>query len=354
MPDQTMPAPAVQPANRKGAKPISLALQGGGAHGSFTWGVIDRILEDGRLTIDGIVGTSAGAMNCAVTAYGLTIGGHEGARSKLREFWRRISDEAKKGPLQPTPLDKMFSKGNMDFSPLWQMFDALSRMMSPYELNPMNMNPLRDVLSDVVDFKRLRKAPACKTFIAATDVCAGRLKVFGPKDISVDAVLASACLPFLFQAVQVGNAFYWDGGYSGNPPLYPLIDQCDSRDILIIQINPVRVPVPPRTAREIMDRVNTLSFNSSMMRELRVVDFVSKLIDSGELSPEKHKKMHIHTVDAEEVVEKLGVTSKLNADWDFLMYMFETGRHKADEFLDQHFDKIGRESSTDISAKFLA
>ncbi len=355
MPDQMTPAaPTVSIPRRTAVKSINLALQGGGAHGSFTWGVIDRLLEDGRLNIDGIVGTSAGAMNCAVTAYGLSIGGAEGARAKLHEFWKRISDEAKKGPLQPTPLDKMLSKGNMDFSPLWHMFDALSRMMSPYELNPMNMNPLRDVLAEVVDFKRLRRNPACKTFIAATDVCSGRLKVFGPNEISVEAVLASACLPFLFQAVQVGNAFYWDGGYSGNPPLFPLIEQCDSRDILIVQINPVRLPVPPRSAREIMDRVNTLSFNSSLMRELRVVNFISKLIDDGELDGKKHKRMNIHTVDAEEVVEKLGVTSKLNADWDFLMHMFETGRSKADDFIEAHFDKIGKESSTDIAAKFVA
>jgi NTE family protein len=333
---------------------INLALQGGGSHGSFTWGVLDRLLEDGRLGIDGIVGTSAGAMNCVVAAYGLTIGGNPGARAKLHEFWKRISEQAKKGPLRPSPMDKLLSKGNMDMSPMYHLFDTMSKMMSPYDLNPMNVNPLKDVLSEIVDFKRLRNSTVCKPYVAATDVCSGRLKVFGPKEISVEAVLASACLPFLFQAVQVGGHFYWDGGYSGNPPLFPLIDNTDSRDILIVQINPVTLPVPPRTAREIMDRVNTLSFNSSMMRELRVIHFVSDLIDKGELSAEKYRRMFIHTVDAEEVVETLGVTSKLNADWDFLMFMFETGREKADEFLEQHYDKVGAQSSVDIHAKFIA
>jgi NTE family protein len=334
-------------------KKINLALQGGGSHGAFTWGVIDRLLEDGRIEIEGLSGTSAGAMNAAVTAYGLTIGGADGARAKLYEYWKAISDAAKTGPLQPTPMDKMFSKGNMDFSPMYHFFDALSKVMSPYQLNPANKSPLRDVLVRIIDFDRLRETEACKLFVAATDACTGRLKVFPNQEMSVDAVLASACLPFMFQAVEIDGHHYWDGGYIGNPPLFPLINETVSPDILIVQINPVNLPEPPKTARDILDRVNTLSFNSSLMRELRAVFFVTDLIDKGELDSTKYKRVNIHTVHAEDVVQTLGVSSKLNADWDFLTYLFETGRERAGQFLTDHFDKIGKESSTDIEENFM-
>jgi NTE family protein len=350
---ETVEAPAKKGAAKTATKSLNLALQGGGAHGAYTWGVIDKLLEDGRITIDGISGTSAGAMNAAVTAYGLTIGGPEGAREKLHEFWKKVSDAAKTGPLQPTPLDKLFSKGNMDFSPLYHYFDALSKVMSPYQLNPANLNPLKDTIESVVDFEVLKKSDACKLFIAATDACTGRLRVFPNEEMRVECVLASACLPFLFQAVEIDGHHYWDGGYIGNPPLFPLINDTSTSDILIVQINPVTLKEPPKTAREILDRVNTLSFNSSLMRELRAVFFVTDLIDKGELDHEKHKRVHVHTIDAEEVVQGLSVSSKLNADWDFLSYMFEIGRDKATSFLEFHFDQIGKESSTDIHRKFM-
>lgn len=334
-------------------KKINLALQGGGAHGAFTWGVIDTLLADGRIEIDGISGTSAGAMNAVVTAYGLAIGGNQGARDKLAEFWHKTSEAGQKGFLKPSLLDKMFSVGNMDFSPMYVFSDYISKIFSPYELNPLNINPLRDVLAQTVDFEKLHQHPACKLFIAATNVGNGRLRVFSNQDVSIDAVLASACLPFLFQAVEIEGQHYWDGGYIGNPPLFPLINDTKSPDILIIQINPVNIDHIPTSARDVLDRINTLSFNSSLMRELRAVHFVTNLIDSGELSSEKHKRVFVHTVSAESIVQELGVSSKLNSDPEFLQYLFNCGKQMAEKFLADNFDKIGVESSTDIAANFM-
>jgi NTE family protein len=340
---------------RSNARRINLALQGGGAHGAFAWGVLDRILEHGGIEIEGIVGTSAGAMNAAVTAYGLAIGGNEGARATLRTFWKAISDAAKMGPLQATPLEKMFQKspGSLEFSPAYIMLDFMSRMFSPYQLNPSNKNPLREVLAKVIDFEKIHETGRVKLFICASNVLTGRIRVFSQKEVCVDAVLASACLPFMFQAVEVDGQHYWDGGYMGNPPLYPLIYNCESRDILIVQLNPINIDHVPQTAQEILDRINTLSFNSSLMREMRAVHFVTKLIDEGFDDGGRLKRMLIHTVDGEGILNKLGVSSKLNADWDFLMYLFENGRKRGDDFLDQHYSKIGHESSTRIDEKFF-
>ncbi len=340
-------------ADRK-IKKIKLALQGGGSHGAFAWGVIDRLLEDGRLEVEALVGTSAGAMNAAVVAYGLALGGSDGARQVLADFWRRVSDAGRKGPLQPTPLDKMLSKGNMDFSPLWNAYNALSQMMSPYQLNPVNYNPLKDIIAEVVDFDALRKSgDKVKLFICATNVKTGRIKVFNIDEVTPDAIMASACLPFLFQAVEIDGQPYWDGGYCGNPPIFPLIYEKGSNDILIVQINPINIPETPTTAAAILDRINTLSWNSSLMREMRAIQFVTKLLDDGALDQSLYRRMFIHTIDAEEVLSGFSVSSKLNSDWDFLCYLRDLGRDKASEFLDRHFDKIGTESSTDIMAKFM-
>jgi NTE family protein len=334
-------------------KPLNLALQGGGAHGAFAWGVIDRLLEEDCFDIQGIVGTSAGAMNAAVTASGLAKGGSAGARESLHNFWKRISDAARYSPLQPTPWEKMFAKGSMDNSPTFLMFEALSRMLSPYQLNPMNFNPLRDVLEASVDCEALHHCNNVKLFICASNVLTGKIRVFDEHDVSIDAVLASACLPFMFQAVEIDGEYFWDGGYMGNPPLYPLIYHTSCKDVLIIQLNPIKIDEVPKTAQAIMDRINTLSFNSSLMREIRVINFVTKLIDDGYDGGGRLNKVLIHTVDAEDVLGKLGVSSKLNADWDFLMSLHETGRQRGEAFIDAHYDKVGVESSTDIAAKFL-
>jgi NTE family protein len=337
----------------KPPKKINIALQGGGSHGAYAWGVLDRLLEEESLHIDGIVGTSAGAMNAAVMAYGLAKGGHAGARAALTNFWRKIADAAKHGPLQPSLIDKMIGNGNLDYSPGWLFMDALSRMMSPYQLNPMNVNPLRDALLECVDFDVLHREQAVKLFICASNVMTGKHKVFQGAEVSVDAVLASACLPFMFQAVEIDGQHYWDGGYMGNPTIYPLIYNTDTPDVLIVQINPIVIPELPKTAQAILDRINTLSFNSSLMREMRAIHFVTKLIDRGFDDGGRLKRLNIHTIDAEAYLGQLSVSSKVNADWDFLQQLFQVGRAKADTFLNDHFDKIGVMSSTDIETKFL-
>jgi NTE family protein len=339
--------PAQASSNRKR---ISLAFQGGGAHGAFTWGVVDRLLEDGRIEVEGIVGTSAGAMNAAVTAYGLSKGGPAQARHELATFWRKISEAGQKGPLQPSWLDKMMGNGSLEFSPMWHWLDMVSRVMSPYQLNPFDLNPLRDVLLDVVDFEFMKHQNKVKLFLCATNVLTGRVKVFSHNELSVNAVLASGCLPFLFKAVEVNGEHYWDGGYMGNPPLFPLIYECESRDILIVQINPINIPEVPTEAPAIFDRINTLSFNSSLMREMRVINFVSQLVDQGD---NRHKRVLIHTVDAEDVMARMTVSSKLNPDWDHLLRLYAIGRERADAFLQKHFDDLNVRSSTDIAAKFL-
>lgn len=343
---------AKEPAKTR--KTLKLALQGGGAHGAYAWGVIDALLEDGRVDIEALVGTSAGAMNAAVTACGLITGGPDRARELLRQFWKASSDAGKMGPLQPTPIDKLMSRGNMEFSPLWTMYDAMSRMFSPYELNPQNYNPLQDIIAKLVDFDAIKAgADRVKLYVAATNVLNGRLRVFENAEMSPKAVMASACLPFLFQAVEIDHEYYWDGGYSGNPPIYPLIYGGGTNDIMIVQINPINLPDVPRTARAIMDRVNTLSFNSSLMREMRAIQFVTDLLDREELDAKKYDRVRIHTIDAEAELAQFSVSSKLNPDWDFLCYLHDIGRRKAKRFLKDNFDKIGVESSTDIREKFL-
>jgi NTE family protein len=332
---------------------IDLALQGGGAHGAFTWGVLDRLLEDGRVEIEGICGTSAGAMNGTVLAYGLSRGGPDEARALLRRFWEGVAHKAAFGPIRPTPLDRLLSPGNMDFSPGWLIYDTISRMVSPYVANPTNYNPLIDMLEDVVDFAWLRASCKIKLFVCATNVKNSRIKVFEAHEIDAARVMASACLPLLFQAVEIDGEAYWDGGFMGNPPLFPLIYGTETEDVLIVQINPIEIDEVPRTALEILDRVNELSFNSSLMREIRAIAFVKKLLDDNRIPHEHYKDVRLHTISAEREMGPLGYSSKLNADREFLAWLFELGRAKADVFLETGYDKLGVTSSTDIAARFL-
>jgi NTE family protein len=261
--------------------------------------------------------------------------------------------EAAKGPLQSNWFDKMLSPGSLDYNPGYLMLDALSRVYSPYQINPSNFNPLRAVIEELVDFEALRASSGVKLYVCASNVTKGRIKVFDKSEISADAVMASACLPFLYQAVQIGDDHYWDGGYMGNPPIFPLIYNCESRDILIVQLNPVMIPEVPRTAQAILDRINTLSFNSSLMREMRAISFVARLVDNGYDDGGKLRKLHIHTVDAESELSQLGVSSKLNADWDFLLHLYSLGRERGEAFVSRHYDDVGVRSSTAIQEKFL-
>ncbi len=337
-----------------GQKSINLALQGGGAHGAFTWGVLDRLAEDERIMVDGISATSAGAMNAVVFTYGWSEGGRNGARQALTNFWRRISHAAAMGPLQPSWFDKVTGNHSLSFSPAFMAVDIISRLFSPYEFNPLNNNPLRDVLIASVDFEALSKADCpVKLFLSATNVRTGKVKVFERSEICVDRTLASACLPFMFQAVEIEGEAYWDGGYMGNPALFPLIYNCESSDIVIVHINPLVREKLPRTATEIMNRINEISFNSSLMREMRAISFVTKLIQDNKVNGDGLRHLLIHSISAEDEMNKLGVASKLNGDWGFLTHLRDIGREYADAWLISNFDRLGKESTIDIGKQYL-
>jgi len=340
--------------NASNLKWANLALQGGGAQGAFAWGVLDRLLEDERIAFDGISAASAGAMNATVLAYGLAVGGRDGARRALANFWRRISHAAAQGPLQPTLFDRLAGNRSLENSPAFIMFDLLTRLFSPYQLNPLNYNPLRQVLVDAVDFEALRRTHCpVKLFLSATNVRTGKIKVFTNEDIGPDAVLASGCLPFLFQAVEIDGEHYWDGGYMGNPAIFPLIYHCDSRDVVIVHINPIERKVLPKTASEIMNRINEISFNSSLMREMRAIAFVTKLIDDGKINNNSLKQMLIHGIMAEGVMNELSVASKFNADLEHLLRLRDVGRETADTWMRKNFENLGRNSTTDIRATYM-
>lgn len=341
-------------AENQSVKNINLALQGGGAHGAFTWGVLDRILEDERIEIEGISATSAGAMNAAVLTYGYTEGGRSGARQALTNFWRRVSHTAALTPFQASVWDKITGNKSLENSPSFLWLDFVTRVLSPYQLNPLNWNPLREVLVQSIDFDVLKsKALPIKLFLSATNVRTGKIKVFENHEFSADAVLASGCLPFLFQAVEINGEHYWDGGYMGNPAIFPLIYNCKSRDVVIVHINPIMREEIPVTSTEILNRINEISFNSSLMREMRAINFVTKLIDDKKLSGEGMRRMLIHSITAEDEMRHHSVLSKFNADWDFLLDLFEAGRRYGSQWLEINFDKLGVESTVDIGEAYL-
>lgn len=348
------PRPGRASGSDQAVKPICLALQGGGAHGAFTWGILDRLLEDDRLEIEGISATSAGAMNAACVAYGMAIGGCAEARRTLASFWDRIAQAAAFSPLQPSWYDKLARNWGLEFSPAFVGFDIVSRLFSPYEFNPFNLNSLKQVLESTIEFEELRKPTApVRLFISATNVRTGKVKVFQRPEICADAVLASACLPFMFQAVEIDGEAYWDGGYMGNPAIFPLIYGCDSRDVVIVHINPLERPDVPQTARDILNRINEISFNSSLMREMRAINFVTDLIDTGQLCRPDLRRMLVHSISADEIMITLGVSSKLNADRDFLEWLRDHGRQCAEAWLAQNYDALGRRSTVDIRTRFL-
>lgn len=333
----------------KTKKYINLALQGGGAHGAFTWGVLDRILESDRIEIAAISGTSAGAMNAVVLADGIMAGGKEGARDALGKFWRAVHEAALFSPFQRTPFDMLMNSWNLDYSPGYLFADIYSRLMSPYQSNPWNWNPLREVLTQQVDFERVRSCNKIKLFISATRVRNGQVKRFDRTRLTVDKVMASACLPFIFQAVEVDGEDYWDGGYAGNPILYPFAYHSDAQDIVIVQINPLTCQKTPQTAREILNRVNEITFNASLLHELRAIDFVDRLLDEGSLDPNRYRKMFIHLISDEKGFEPLNASSKLNTEWGFLTHLHALGYDAASTFLGEHYDCLGNHSSMDVA-----
>ncbi len=336
----------------KSRKRINLALQGGGAHGAFTWGVLDRILEDGRLEIDAISGTSAGAMNAVALANGYTEGGANGAREKLESFWKSMSNAAKSSPIKRGPIDVMMGNWSLDQSWGYHTMNAMSRMFSPYQLNPLNMNPLRDVLESCVDFSCVQSCSSIKLYISATNVETGKVKVFDSHCLTSDMVMASACLPNIFQAVLIDGVPYWDGGYMGNPALFPFHTGSNCADIAVIQINPVERKGIPRTPNEIQNRINEIAFNSSLLKELRAIDFVDRLIDEGKLDEGHYRRQRIHIIENQDALIPLGASSKMNAEWAFLIHLRDLGRDTATQWLDTLYRHVGERSTVNLRAMF--
>jgi NTE family protein len=327
---------------------VDLALQGGGSHGAFTWGVLDRLLEEPWLTIDGISGTSAGAMNAAVLASGYAKGGPEEARKALDDFWRRVSDGALLSPFKRTPLDMLLGRWTMDMSPAFLAFDMAARLFSPYDLNPAGLNPLRDILAACVDTDALQKC-SIKLFVTATNVHTGRGRVFRNAELTPHVLLASACLPTLFQAIEIDGEAYWDGGYAGNPTITPLVRECSSNDTILVQVNPVERPGTPRSARDIINRVNEVSFNATLLKELRMMAVLRQVSDPGNSEGARWARMRIHRISSATMTE-LGYSSKLNAEWDFFVMLRNEGRRSAEAFLAAHGNDLGARSTLDLDA----
>src|SRR5882757_4480401 len=325
---------------------IDLALQGGGSHGAFTWGVLDRLLEEKWLTIAAISGTSAGAMNAAVLADGWTAGGAEGARDALEQYWRRVSKAAAFSPLQRSPLDRLMGRWTLDTSPAYILTDLMSRVLSPYDLNPTGYNPLSKVLAESITFERLARSPI-KLFITATRVRTGRGRIFRNAEITADVLLASACLPTMFRAIEIGGEPYWDGGYAGNPTITPLIRESDAHDTILVQINPRERPDTPRSSSEILNRLNEISFNSPLMKELRMIALLRQVADPGHGEGARWAGMRTHRIMTDTLAD-FGASSKLNAEWEFVSLLKEEGRKSADAFLTVHGEDIGKHSTADL------
>ena len=342
---------------------MDLALQGGGSHGAFTWGVLDRLLQDETLEFGGISGTSAGAMNAVAVAAGLMQGGREGARATLRQFWTRVGQlapfSAPPGPWAPPLAWLPFMPWASAWPDLW---GTVLRSVSPYVLNPLNLNPLRGILEDTVDFERVRCCHKMALFIAATRVRTGQLHLFRQDELTVDMVLASACLPLLFQAVQVGGEPYWDGGYAGNPALLPLVADSASDDLLLVQINPEERSELPKAAGDIQERVSEITFNASLLKELRQITLLQELAELRSLGPGKAapgtvaalaarlRRLRLHRVDGGVALARFGADSKANTSPAFLEQLFSLGQTTADDWLKQHRAHLGQRSSYSVAS----
>jgi len=352
LPSLLDPRRVLRRASGSNKKKINLALQGGSAHGAFTWGVIDHLLDDGRVTIEGISGASAGAINAIMLADGLARGGPEEAKKRLADFWRAASLGGDLPPLQRAAVERLFSFLPLEGSPIQAWFDALSRYLSPYDLNPLNINPLKELVERFVDFEAVRRCTDIQLFITATNVHTGRLRIFRREKITADAVLASACLPFLFRAVEIDGVPYWDGGYLGNPVIFPFFSRTESEDVLIVQINPLERRTVPTSSKDIMNRVNEITFNSSLFAEYRAINFVTRLIDQGKLprgtAKGQYRRINAHRIVLDRMGKTLNGDTKLSTDYDFFELLRRDGKRAARRFLDAHFDDIGVRSTFDL------
>jgi NTE family protein len=333
-------------------KRVNLALQGGGAHGAFTWGVLDHLLEDGRLSIAGISGASAGAVNAVMLADGLARGGADAARQRLNDFWQAASLAGSLPGAQRAVLDRLFSFLPAETSPVQLFMDTMGRFMSPYDLNPLNINPLKDLVERFVDFEALRNFRELQLFISATNVQTGHLRVFRREHVTADVVMASAALPLMFRAVEIEGESYWDGGFTGNPPMLPFLNANDTDDVLLVQISPLRRDKVPTTTRDIVHRVNEITFNSALDTELRALDYIGRIAADASGGQARHIK--VHRIVLENVGSKLTMGSRLKTDKNFLTLLHRAGRRAARRFLDRHFEDIGKRGTIDIVAESAA
>jgi NTE family protein len=331
---------------------INLALQGGGSHGAFTWGVLHALLEDERLQFEGVSGTSAGAMNAVVMASGLVKGGRDGAIKALDGFWNAVATHSPLNNVQQASFDMLFGGASLPGSPLNYWADVFSRTFSPYQFNPLDINPIRDLLRRHVDFPALTARNAPKVFVAATHVASGKAEIFSGKHLTESAVAASCCLPMLFQAVEVEGEHYWDGGYCSNPALHPLIYQCASRDVLLVQINPLKREALPRNSRDILDRVNEITFGASLLAEMRAIDFVSRMLKEGRLDPARYKEVLMHRVSGD-VLEPFGASSKMSTDAPFIKQLHDLGHAAGKAWLTRHLDDLGVRCTVNIARDYL-
>ncbi len=360
LPPRAPPPRAGAPAAPHVAKPVpprrvNLALQGGGTHGAFTWGVLERLLEDERLEFDGVSGTSAGGINAALFVQGLAEGGRAGAIRALDKLWRDIAARLANSPLRNTPFEKAIWGHDLTHSVAYQAFETLIRVFSPYQLNPFPtaFNPLRQVIADNLDVEALRRNPkATRLFISATNVRTGKPRVFTRTEVTPEVLLASACLPNVFRAVEIDGEAFWDGGYLGNPAIWPLYHEGGSPDIILVQINAIMRPELPTSASDIMNRLNEISFNASLMSEMRAIDFVQRLLEAGRLEQPRYRQIFLHVIEDEDRMREFKLSTKLNGDWQFLQVLRRYGREAADRFLAEHFAEVGRSSTLDIQ-RFL-
>jgi NTE family protein len=343
---------AAVPKKPPSAKSINLALQGGGAHGAFTWGVLDELLADGRLSFEAISGTSAGAMNAVALADGLARGGVEGGRHRLAAFWRRVSMESAGMGDAADMVQSILSFWSFPGTSPFGWLQQLANFTSPYRTNPMNINPLRDLIAHLIDFKRVRSLAGPKLFLCATNVRTGKIKVFSGDEITADAVMASACLPDIFQAVEIDGEAYWDGGYMGNPAIFPLFETA-TQDTLLVQVNPLRRNAIPRSGPAIAERVAEITFNASLLREYRAIDFVNRLMDQSRLDPRKYRRNRLHRIDAMAALAHYDGASKLDTSWRFFQQLHAAGKEAARAWLAANFDAIGVRATLDLRAEFM-
>ncbi len=330
---------------------VATSLQGGGAHGAFTWGVLDKLLEDGRVNIDSISACSAGSLTAAVFAQGRLKGGNDGARQALHDFWKKVSQVEHLSTEHQKPVYDTFMRYFQ-----YNAFDNITKMLSPYQFNRLNINPLRNIVESLVDFDELKYNKMTGLFITTTNVRTGKVRVFNTEEISLDVVMASACLPYLFQAVKVDDDYYWDGGYSGNPAIFPLFYHSTTRDVIVVHINPMIRSKLPTKSNEIANRINEITFNCSLLHEFRAIDFVKKILKEGWIKDEHRHNLHdmyIHSIRADEALHAFNVTSKFDTHWYFLTYLRDLGRIEAKNWLAENFNNIGKKSTVDLHRDFL-